>query len=72
MIVSSGQVFVTTNFHENAQLSTYRTVFHKLIFVFTSSKQLLRGHPTQSVSFEMAETDRNMQVRFNLMSVLEC
>ena len=29
----------------------------------------LQGHPTQSVPFQTAAMDRNMQVRFNLMRV---
>ena len=32
----------------------------------------LQGHPTQTVFFETALKDRNMQARFDLMSVLEC
>ena len=32
----------------------------------------LQGHPTQTVFFETALKDSNMQVRFDLMSVLEC
>ena len=33
---------------------------------------LIHGHPTQTVFFETALKDRNMQVRFDLISVLEC
>ena len=33
---------------------------------------LIQGHPKQTVFFETALKDRNMQVRFDLMSVLEC
>ena len=32
----------------------------------------VQGHPMQTVFFETALKDRNMQVRFDLMSVLEC
>ena len=32
----------------------------------------IQGHPTQTVFFETALKDRNMQVRFDLISVLEC
>ena len=32
----------------------------------------VQGHPMQTVFFETALTDRNMQVRFDLMIVLEC
>ena len=32
----------------------------------------IQGHPTQIVFFETALKDSSMQVRFDLMSVLEC
>ena len=32
----------------------------------------IQGHPTQTVLFEIALKVRNMQVKFDLMSVLEC